>query len=330
MISTPEINMKIENSDYGNNILDWEDSRPQEFSFLKHMFAGSMAGIMEHCGMFPFDTVKTHMQAQRTKLGFFGTIRKLYSEYGAVRFYKGVNVIASGCIPAHACYFSTYEVAKEKFGIDDGNTHFLVSGWIGALATLSHDAFLTPSDCIKQRMQLNTLTTIEWLKKTIREEGFFALYRSYPMTIFMNVPFAFMIVSANENIKVYANPQQTTNPLLTYFGCAFIAGMIAAFITNPMDVVKTRLQIQNQWSWLEEGKEVKFCTKINAPGDLPTEGRVELKYTSVRDTVAKVYQQDGIRGFYRGVMPRMMFVSPGVAISWGTYEFFKSMLIKPN
>jgi hypothetical protein len=34
--------------DYGIDILDWEGSRPDEFPFIKHMFAGSMAGIMEH------------------------------------------------------------------------------------------------------------------------------------------------------------------------------------------------------------------------------------------------------------------------------------------
>ena len=146
--------------DYGVDILDWENSRPTEFSFLKHMFAGSMAGIMEHCGMFPFDTIKTHMQASHNKIGFFNSVFRLYKDYGLYRFYKGVNVIASGCIPAHACYFSTYEVSKEKFGIDDGNTHFLISGLIGSLATLSHDAFLTPSDVIKQRMQLNHLSTL--------------------------------------------------------------------------------------------------------------------------------------------------------------------------
>jgi solute carrier family 25 iron transporter 28/37 len=90
------------NKDYGLDILDWEGSRPQDFSFHKHMFAGSMAGIMEHCGMFPFDTVKTHMQASKNKLGFFKTVKRLYTEHGLWRFYKGVNVVASGCIPAHA------------------------------------------------------------------------------------------------------------------------------------------------------------------------------------------------------------------------------------
>lgn len=136
----------MRDKDYGVDILDWEDTRPENFPFIKHMIAGSLAGVMEHVGMFPLDTIKTHIQASTTKLGFWSTTRRLYRENGLSRFYSGANVIASGCIPAHACYFSTYEVAKEKFGIEDGETHYFFSGLIGAIATLSHDAFLTPSD----------------------------------------------------------------------------------------------------------------------------------------------------------------------------------------
>jgi solute carrier family 25 iron transporter 28/37 len=322
-------------SDYGIDILDWEDSRPAEFSFIKHMIAGSWAGIMEHWGMFPFDTVKTHMQASAKKIGFISTITRLYREHGLWRFYKGVNVMASGCIPAHACYFSIYEIAKEKFGIDDGNTHFLVSGLIGSLATLSHDAFITPCDCIKQRMQLNEMSTLHWIKKTIREEGVRALYKSYPITTMMNVPFAFAIVSANENIKVYAKPKDHKNPFLIYFSWAFMAGMVAAVITNPMDVIKTRLQIQNNCSCLDEGLERDIWEKtgenlVDRTEIQQTEKLVKAKYTDFRDVIRKIYSTDGVSGFFRGVCPRMMLVAPGVAISWGTYEVFKSFLTKES
>lgn len=322
------------NEDYGMDILDWEGSRPQEFSFLKHMFAGSMAGVMEHCGMFPFDTIKTHMQASKSNLGFISSIRRLYAERGLSGFYKGVNVIASGCIPAHAWYFSTYEIAKEKFGIDDGDTHFLVSGLIGSLATLSHDAFLTPSDWIKQRMQLNSQSAFQCLKKTISEEGFRALYRSYPITLLMNVPFAFAIVSANENIKVFVKPKESKNPFFYYFIWAFAAGMIASVITNPMDVIKTRLQVQHQCSWLDNNAEADHWKKH--PGAVPKnpveqqDSLVEAKYKDFRDVARKVYQNEGLRGFYKGSVPRMFLVAPGVAISWGTYEVFKSVLISDH
>ncbi|CAE7287416.1 mcfF, partial [Symbiodinium necroappetens] len=40
---------------------EWDASTP----LWKHAAAGSCAGVMEHIGMYPLDTVKTHMQALR-------------------------------------------------------------------------------------------------------------------------------------------------------------------------------------------------------------------------------------------------------------------------
>ena len=37
---------------------DWEEWDPSKGSFLKHTIAGSMAGVVEHVGMFPVDTYK--------------------------------------------------------------------------------------------------------------------------------------------------------------------------------------------------------------------------------------------------------------------------------
>jgi len=37
----------------------------------------------------------------------------------------------------------------------------------------------------------------------VREDGFRALYRSYPITVLMNVPFTSIVVSINENLKTF-------------------------------------------------------------------------------------------------------------------------------
>lgn len=95
---------------------------------MLNMCLGSLAGIMEHVGMFPLDTVKvksfssltfkqTHMQASGRKIGFFKTGSFLYRDEGIIRFWKGAQVIASGCIPAHASYFAMYETLKKHFQI---------------------------------------------------------------------------------------------------------------------------------------------------------------------------------------------------------------------
>lgn len=75
----------------------------------------------------------------------------------------------------------------------------------------------------------------------IKEEGIKGLYRAYPLTVLMNIPFASIVVMTNENIKTVVRPWETSNPHLWYFFCAGAAGGLAGVLTNPLDVVKTRL-----------------------------------------------------------------------------------------
>ena len=80
-----------------------------------HYLAGSLAGLSEHLSMLPLDNVKTHCQAG-SHLSFWQIIRNIYSAGGLSNFYSGSSVLAMGCVPAHAIYFSIYEKAKEAFG----------------------------------------------------------------------------------------------------------------------------------------------------------------------------------------------------------------------
>lgn len=79
------------------------------------------------------------------------------------------------------------------------------------------------------------------IRGILAEEGIRGLYRSYPVTVAMNIPYASCVVTVNENLKTYFKPWERSNPHLWYFLCAGIAGGLAGLITNPLDVVKTKL-----------------------------------------------------------------------------------------
>ncbi len=49
-------------------------------------------------------------------------------------------------MPAHAAYFSVYEMARNKFGINDEEMHPYLFALTGAIATLFHDMIVTPID----------------------------------------------------------------------------------------------------------------------------------------------------------------------------------------
>lgn len=96
--------------------IDYEALSPNHKLWV-HLVAGSIAGVAEHCVMFPLDSFKTRVQSLCPCLeascstpihGVFSIIKK----EGWLRPLRGVNAVALGSVPAHALYFSVYEKMK--------------------------------------------------------------------------------------------------------------------------------------------------------------------------------------------------------------------------
>ena len=102
--------------------------------------------------MIPIDNVKTHCQVGRS-LGIAQIVKKIYHAGGLFNFYSGSSVVIGGCIPAHALYFSIYEQGKVLLDWKPENevSKFAL---IGAVSSMFHDLIMTPTEALKQRLQL--------------------------------------------------------------------------------------------------------------------------------------------------------------------------------
>jgi len=262
---------------------------------------------------------------------------------GFGRLWRGVQTMAVGCAPAHALYFSSYEIIKSSFLSSQSNNaekhHHLSplgSSVAGATATIFHDLIMSPLDTLKQRLQLGHYEgMLNGAQHILKHEGYLGLYRSFPVTLLTNVPYGMIMMSTNEFLKEILNPEgQFDLQSCVLAGCG--AGFVAGALTTPLDRVKTRLQTQALGSVTNPISSTYTGSNTTAPcGNATTKcGRpISLrqspivKYEGWRDAIRSIIVEEGYIGLFRGVLPRVMMHSPAVAITWTSYEGVKKWLL---
>lgn len=182
----------------------------------------------------------------------------------------------------------------------------------GASAGVIAATFVCPLDVIKTRFQVHGLPQLNGgtvrgslivgsLEQIFRKEGVRGMYRGLSPTILALLP----------NWAVYFTIYEQLKDLLGAdgnHGLSFGANMLAAsgagaattIVTNPLWVVKTRLQTQGMRTGL-------------------------VPYRGTISSLTRIAHEEGIRGLYSGLVPALVGISH-VAIQFPAYEKIKSYL----
>lgn len=191
-------------------------------------------------------------------------------------------------------------------------------------------AVRVPTEVIKQRAQaglfggstLAALKDILALRATTAagttERGYTQvvreLYRGAGITIAREIPFTILQFTLWETMKErYATYQGTSGqaaavPASTSAMFGSVAGAIAAGLTTPLDVIKTRVMLAR--------RDV---------GGAETETAAVKPRTGVREVVQEI-SKEGAGAFWRGVGPRVMWIGAGGAIFLGSYQWASNTL----
>ncbi|XP_028313825.1 mitoferrin-2-like [Gouania willdenowi] len=303
---------------------------PQGAATGTHMLAGAVAGIMEHCLMYPIDCVKTRMQSLQPDpsaryRNVMDALRQIVRTEGLWRPVRGVNVLAVGAGPAHALYFACYEKIKFSlsYAIHPGTNSHFANGVAGCAATVLHDGLMNPAEVVKQRIQMFNSPyrgVIDCIGSMLRHEGPSAFYRSYTTQLTMNVPFQALHFITYEYLQELLNPHRHYNPT-SHMASGALAGALAAAVTTPLDVCKTLLNTQEVQALHVVQAEAAGAVGVAAvPGSRHISGLAEAFRT--------VYRMGGVPAFFKGVQARVIYQMPSTAISWSVYEFFKYIITK--
>lgn len=271
---------------------------------------GAIAGAVGATAVYPIDLVKTRMQNQRTG-SFIGELmyrnsmdcfRKVIRHEGVFGLYRGLLPQLMGVAPEKAIKLTVNDFVRDKFMDRNGNIALLGEFISGGCAGGSQVIFTNPLEIVKIRLQVAGEIAggakISALS-VVRELGFFGLYKGAKACFLRDIPFSAIYFPAYAHLKTKFADENGYNHPLTLLVAGAMAGIPAASLVTPADVIKTRLQV------------------VARAG--------QTTYTGVLDATRKIYKEEGPRAFWKGTAARVFRSSPQFGVTLLTYEVLQRL-----
>ena len=242
--------------------------------------------------------------------GTFDAFVKIAKVEGVSSLWSGVSPTLILAVPTTVIYFTSYEQMKKRLRPHLGEQWTPLTA--GALARIWAVTVVSPLELMRTKMQSKKMTFGEvgdFLKHSVKREGVLSLWRGYTPTLYRDVPFSALYWLFYERFREIFHFERSKNFTSTFISGG-LSGTIASAITLPMDVIKTRQQ-------LELGEAELKSSALKPKSTL-----------SVASEIIKSPQ--GFRGLFAGLTPRVLKVAPACAIMITSYEYFKQMFQERN
>ncbi|GAA5824430.1 hypothetical protein JCM11251_000419 [Rhodosporidiobolus azoricus] len=302
---------------------------PPQTPFLTALLAGALAGSSVDTLFFPIDTLKTRLQSQQ---GFVAA-------GGFKGVYRGLGSAVVGSAPGASFFFTTYETLKgvlpravpklREEGMQPV-VHMLAASGGEVAACLIR----VPTEVVKQRSQTSSAGTgsLDVFKSVWNNQGLRGFYRGFGSTVAREIPFSLLQFPLYERLKLLLaqyhhlpsslpspsnpHPSSADLPALEAAACGSLAGGVAAGLTTPLDVCKTRIMLAQ--SGQSGGGVVKGVEVVEG-----------ARIPSLPHTLSLILTHEGPSALFRGIVPRVLWISGGGAVFLGVYEGAKKVLSPP-
>jgi len=269
---------------------------PKRSAFQVGMLAGAVAGTIVDFTLYPLDTIKTRLQAGPSSIASQNIWQNIYRGLGPA-------VLASA--PAAAMFFGTYEALKSVVGSCLGPGAATLTHLVAAAGgDIVGSTVRAPFEVVKQRMQTGAYSSgITAVRSILASEGVGGLYAGYLSLVLRELPFDLIEFPLYEFLKAsWTRRRGQTLDTWQNSLCGSAAGGVAAALTTPLDVVKTRLMVQG------------------AGGS--------VKYLGIQHGIQTILKEEGAAALFAGILPRVIWISLGGAIFFGGYEGAKKFLLR--
>ncbi|XP_068175641.1 solute carrier family 25 member 44-like [Antennarius striatus] len=300
-------------------IIEWEDLDKRKFYSF-----GIFMTMTIRATVYPVTLIRTRLQVQRGKSlynGTFDAFFKILRSEGVRGLYRGFMVNVFTVISGQT-YMTTYEVTRKyvSYYSENNTVKSLVAG---GLASLVSQSITVPIDVVSQhlmmqgqeehltRFRLSSITETGKTKKVSGQtrnivtqifaaDGFPGFYKGYGASLLSFIPYSafwwpFYHFYAEQLSKLA--PSDCPHLILQAVAGPF-AAVTAATITNPMDVVRARIQVEGT--------------------------------TSITETFRRLIEEEGYLGLTKGLSARIISSLPAAIVLAIGYETLKKLSLQPE
>ncbi|KAK2750595.1 hypothetical protein FQN57_002666 [Myotisia sp. PD_48] len=304
-------------------------------------------------------------------------IRKIARNEGTTSLWRGLSPTLAMAIPANVIYFTGYDwlrydpdspIARHV----DPNSAPLVAGAVARIAAAS---VISPIEMFRTRLQATSGIGTDHFKATLRglhqmtlTQGYSSLWRGLTLTMWRDVPFSGLywwgyeairtnlvdmrawawphtfhgedpaLSRAEKHYQIREAPYESkTMVFVESFTAGAISGALAALVTTPFDVGKTRQQVfrhdveqplnsaANRISSFHSSSFSKLASGTNSAAST-----IRPEQLSIPKFLLHIFREEGTKGLFRGWAARCLKVAPACAIMISSYEVGKKMAGQVN
>jgi len=287
--------------------------------------AGSAGAAFANTLVYPLDVIKTRLQVQSRHLqnvashqqytSTLDAFFKIIEQEGLSGLYVGISGGIFGTIAQNFAYFYWYSLIRGAYQKrNPGALGTFTELALGAVAGAFSQLFTLPIAVVNTRQQTASKkekkTFFEMMREVVREDGYQGLWKGLTPSLILTVNPA-ITYGVFERLKTYLLTTRPRPKDALGSGEIFMIGALsktlATIVTFPYILAKVKLQ----WKPPKELTEGQSAEAIE-----------KLKYKNSLDVLRKVYETEGIGGWYKGMRAQIYKAVLNQAILFVTKEQF--------
>jgi solute carrier family 25 protein 39/40 len=230
---------------------------PKENQLVRHATASLVGSVATILTLNPMFVLKVRVQnADRPIISWMTVLEEaneIKKSRGIRGFWSGTSTALMMSIPNTVVYMTAYEKCKSSLSQRVFNDHppTYVAGISGAIARMISVSVVAPFELVRTMQSSgNSGGFLSIAKAIVQQNGARGLYKGWSSTIMRDCPFSalywfsFEAIKpiATKSLRTIAHSEDSFSPMATFISGS-TAGTIAAVITHPFDVLKTKQQL---------------------------------------------------------------------------------------